>query len=115
MLVLDNADVEDVLFKPVDVVNTTSQGTAQKRMIDFLAIPSCGQTVLTTRHNKVASQFVDDCDIITVGPMTKSDAVNLFRKKAGEYHDTMDVEELLGELGCIPLAIAHAAAFSTLR
>jgi tetratricopeptide (TPR) repeat protein len=111
LLILDNADVEDVLFKPVDVVNATSQGTAQKRMIDFLAIPSHGQTVLTTRHNKVASQFVDDCDVITVGPMTKSDAIDLFRKKAGEHHDATDIEELVGELGYIPLAIAHAAAF----
>jgi tetratricopeptide (TPR) repeat protein len=111
LLVLDNADIEAVIFKPVDVINATSPGTAQKRIIDFLAIPSRGQTVLTTRHNKVASQFVDDCDIITVGPMTKSDSINLFRKKAGEHHDAMDVEELVGELGYIPLAIAHAAAF----
>lgn len=111
LLVLDNSDLEAVLFEPVDAVNVTSPSTARKRTIDFLAIPSCGQTLLTTRHNKVASQFVDDCDIVTVGPMTKSDAMNLFRKKAGEHHDAMDSEKLVGELGNIPLAIAHAAAF----
>jgi tetratricopeptide (TPR) repeat protein len=111
LLVLDNADVEDALFKPVHGVNATSPGTAQKKIIDFLAIPSCGQTVLATRHNKVASQFVDDCDIITVALMTKSDASNLFRKKAGGHHDATDVEELVDKLGYIPLAIAHAAAF----
>lgn len=111
LLVLDNADLEAVLFDPVEVVNNTSPSSARKRTVDSLAIPSCGQTLLTTRYNKVASQFVDDCDIITVGPMTKSDAINLFRKKAGEHHDAMDVEKLVDELGYIPLAIAHAAAF----
>jgi tetratricopeptide (TPR) repeat protein len=104
LLILDNADLEDVLFKPVE-------RTTRKRTIDFLAIPSCGQTLLTTRHTNVASQFVDDCDIIIVGPMTKSDASNLFRKTAGENHDATDVGDLVDALGYIPLAIAHAAAF----
>ena len=38
LLVLDNADFEDVLFKPVD---TASPSAMKKRTIDFLALPSC--------------------------------------------------------------------------
>lgn len=111
LLVLDNADVEDVLFKPVDGVDAGSPIVARKRTIDFLAIPSCGQTILTTRHKKVAAQFVDECDIIAVGPMIKPDANALFRSKAGAEHDSRDAERLVDELGNIPLAIVHAAAF----
>jgi tetratricopeptide (TPR) repeat protein len=112
LLVLDNADFEDVLFKPVD---TASPSAMKKRTIDFLALPSCGQTVLTTRHKKVALQFVDECDIVTVGPMTKLDAIAVFKNKTGDHHDAMDVEKLVNELGFIPLAITHAAAFMSSR
>lgn len=91
LLVLDNADLEDVLFKQV---NSASPNALRKRTIDFLAIPSCGQTVLTTRHKKVALQFVDECDIVTVGPMAEQDAITVFRNKTGEHHDAMDVEKL---------------------
>ena len=111
LLILDNADLEDVLFKPVDAVNAAPLKVGKKRVIDCLALPSCGQTVLTTRHKTVASKFVDECDVITVGPMAKPDAITLFRNKAVGQHDAFAVEKLVHELGYVPLAIAHAAAF----
>jgi tetratricopeptide (TPR) repeat protein len=111
LLVLDNADLEDVLFRPVNASNPALPNASKKGTIDYLAIPSCGQTILTTRYNKVALQFVDDCNVITVGPMVKSDAITLFQNKAGKHHYTTHVERLVDALGHIPLAIAHAAAF----
>lgn len=113
LLVLDASDLEDPLFKSMNENNAAASSGLTKRPIDFLAIPSCGQTILTTRNKRIASQFVDDCDIVAIGPMIKSDAATLFRNKLGKQDHKLeaDIEELVEELGCMALAIAHAAAF----
>jgi tetratricopeptide (TPR) repeat protein len=111
LLILDNADLEDVLFKPANAGNPALPNASKKRTIDYLAPPSCGMTILTTRHKKVASKFVDHFDIVTVGPMIKTDAIALFENKAGKHHDATNIERFVNELGYVPLAIAHAAAF----
>jgi hypothetical protein len=69
LFVLDNVDLEDTLFKPTESTNVTTPGAASNGSIDFLAIPSYGQTVLTTRYKKVALRSVNVCEIIAIGPM----------------------------------------------
>jgi hypothetical protein len=83
LLVLDNADLEDVLFEPINAGKNATPGQVSKRPIDYLLVPTHGQIILTTRYLKAALRCVDPCDVLTVGPMDKADAIHLFRKKTG--------------------------------
>jgi tetratricopeptide (TPR) repeat protein len=112
LLVLDNADVEDVLFKPTETGNSATPGLTMKKPIDYLLVPTHGQTILTTRYQKVATLCLDACDVINIGPMSEVDAVSLFRNRTEQGHALEDIEELAHALGYIPLAIAQAAAYT---
>jgi tetratricopeptide (TPR) repeat protein len=103
LLVIDNADSEDVLFHQMDT---------GKRPLDYLFVPTRGQIILTTRYRAVALRCLDPCDVITVGPMEETDAVHLFRKKTEQTYETTGIEELVEALDRIPLAVAQAAAYT---
>lgn len=116
LLVLDDVDPQDGLSEPIkDVINAGSAksvGTNVRGMVDYLAKCPHGQIIMTTRHQDVALHFTDDKrDVISIGPMEEADASALFQSRAGEQHETKDVERLVAELGCIPQATTYAAAF----
>jgi hypothetical protein len=103
LLVIDNADSEDVLFHPMDT---------GKRPFDYLFVPTRGQIIFTTRNRTVALRRLDPCDVTTVGPMETTDAVHLFRKRTEQTYETTDMEELVEALDRLPLAVAQAAAYT---
>jgi tetratricopeptide (TPR) repeat protein len=103
LLVIDDADSEDVPFHPMDT---------GKRPFDYLFVPTRGQIILTTRNRTVALRRLDPCDVTTVGPMETTDAVHLFRKRTEQTYETTDMEELVEALDRLPLAVAQAAAYT---
>lgn len=111
LLVLDNADIEDVLYSCVEIGDDTTPGRAMKRPIDYLFVPTHGQTILTSRNRKVASLCLDLCDVITLGPMDKADAACLFRNRTERENHTEDIENLVRALDYMPLAISQASAY----
>jgi tetratricopeptide (TPR) repeat protein len=103
LLVLDNADDHDILY-----------GTEHAAgIINYLPESKKGMTVFTTRVQELAVSLTRG-DVIELGSMSKPDATNflkksLIRKNLTEEREEM--EELLDELACLPLAIAQAAAY----
>lgn len=81
-------------------------------LIDFLSIPANGQTILTTGSDRVASRYIDPDGAIQVGPMERMDAISLFCKRTKQQQDGSSIGDLVEVLGCIPLAVAQAAAFT---
>jgi hypothetical protein len=66
----------------------------------------------------VALTLVENCDIISVDPMDKAQALALFKKKMGIQgvkEDDKDVPELAAALEYMPLAIVQAAAYISHR
>jgi tetratricopeptide (TPR) repeat protein len=103
LLVLDNADDHDILY-----------GTEHAAgIIDYLPESEKGMTVFTTRVQELAVSLTRG-DVLELGSMSRLDATNfleksLIKKPLTEERDEM--EELLDELTCLPLAIAQAAAY----
>ncbi|KAI1670785.1 HET-domain-containing protein [Pyrenophora tritici-repentis] len=103
LLVLDNADDHDILY-----------GTEHAAgIIDYLPESEKGMTVFTTRVQELAVSLTRG-DVLELGFMSKPDATNfleksLIRKNLTEERE--EIEELLDELACLPLAIAQAAAY----
>ena len=113
LLVLDSAD--DTSF----LVDSSAQKLGQRtsdhnragRLLDYLPICDYSAILVTTRNQKVASELVDDGDIVVVQPMAEQRAVTLLKKKIGDQFQENDLIELATTLEFMPLAIAHAAAF----
>jgi tetratricopeptide (TPR) repeat protein len=101
LLVVDNADDLQVLFG-----TESSKGVA-----NFLPENDDGVIVFTSRRQEVAESLVGN-DVIEVGKMSEDEAVtflnNSLRK---ELVDIRATKRLVTELDCLPLAIAHAAAY----
>jgi tetratricopeptide (TPR) repeat protein len=103
LLVLDNADDRDILY-----------GTEHAAgIIDYLPESEKGMTVFTTRVQELAVSLTRG-DVLELGSMSRLDATNfleksLIRKNLTEEREEM--EKLLDELACLPLAIAQAAAY----
>jgi tetratricopeptide (TPR) repeat protein len=103
LLVLDNADDHDILYGTEHVAG----------IIDYLPESDKGMTVFTTRVQELAVSLTRG-DVLELGSMSRLDATNfleksLIKKPLTEEHEEM--EELLDELTCLPLAIAQAAAY----
>ncbi|KAF1845557.1 HET-domain-containing protein [Cucurbitaria berberidis CBS 394.84] len=107
LLVLDNADDRDIVF-----------GTGQSRgIVDYLPESERGTTLFTTRTQGVAVSLTRG-DVLELGSMTLPDATHFLEKsliKKDLICDTAATTELLGELTCLPLAIAQAAAYLNLN
>jgi tetratricopeptide (TPR) repeat protein len=103
LLVLDNADDHDILF-----------GTEHAEgIIDYLPESEKGITVFTTRVQELAVSLTRG-DVLELGSMSRPDATDFLKKsliKKSLTADRKEVEELLDELACLPLAIAQAAAY----
>jgi tetratricopeptide (TPR) repeat protein len=103
LLVLDNADDHDVLY-----------GTEHAAgIIDYLPESEKGMTVFTTRVQELAVSLTRG-DVLELGSMSKPDAINFLEKsliRISLPEEREEMEELLDELACLPLAIAQAAAY----
>ncbi|KAF2627821.1 HET-domain-containing protein [Macroventuria anomochaeta] len=103
LLVLDNADDHNILFG-------TEYGAG---IIDYLPESEKGMTVFTTRVQELAVSLTRG-DVLELGSMNTPEATDFLEKslvKKSLAEDRKEVEELLDELACLPLAIAQAAAY----
>jgi hypothetical protein len=103
LLVLDDANDPDILF-----------GTGQsKGIMDYLPESEEGVIVCTTRTVEVALSITRS-DTIELGAMHRQDAASFLEKslmRKDLIRDGAAMTELLDKLNCLPLAIAHAAAY----
>jgi tetratricopeptide (TPR) repeat protein len=103
LLVVDNADDQDILYG--------TEHTAG--IIDYLPESDKGMTVFTTRVQELAVSLTRG-DVLELGSMSRLDATNLLEKsliRKDFTEEREEMEELLDELACLPLAIAQAAAY----
>jgi hypothetical protein len=102
MLIVDNVDDTSVLDG--DDVN--------KSILDFLPESESGLTVFTTRAKNTVQRLAGN-SIVDVEKLGLAKATNLFMKmltRKGLLDEETLIDEHLGELDCLPLAITQAAA-----
>lgn len=104
LMIVDNVDDEDVVFDKHLGALTKSTIVACIPRVEH------GSVLFTTRYKKIAIKTADE--IVGLIEMTEEEA-NLLLKQTlkDDYVDTADYKPLIEELGYIPLAISHAAAF----
>ncbi len=108
LMIVDNVDDLDVIF---------SRSTQESPSKDKLQLLSCiphvphGSVLFTTRWKHVANNITTR-DHICLSEMNEEQGVCLIKSRLGEaYEHSTDTKAFLEELGYIPLAIMHAAAF----
>jgi tetratricopeptide (TPR) repeat protein len=104
LLVLDNADDLDVLFKSSD-----KPGGA----VEYLPESEDGLILFTTRSREVAVS-VAGSDVVELHEMDSQEAISFLEKsliRKDLLRDTAAAAELLDELNHLPLAITQAAAY----
>jgi tetratricopeptide (TPR) repeat protein len=107
LMVVDNADDSSVLLGKVD---TDPRST---RLSDFLPRSDRGTILFTTRSRKAAENLTQT-SIIKLDDMDRAEARQLIAQRLSEkelLQDERAVDELLGLLAYLPLAIVQAAAF----
>ncbi|KAJ4985617.1 Kinesin light chain 6 [Stagonosporopsis vannaccii] len=106
LLIVDNADDTDIFF-----------GVGQQKgIVDFLPQSESGMVVYTTRTPEMAE--LTPGDVLEIGAMSQRDARDFFARSLtrkdllrNDKKSDQLMDELLGELTCLPLAIAQAAAY----
>jgi tetratricopeptide (TPR) repeat protein len=112
ILVLDNVDDPDYLFKTPDV--SDESGSNKRTLRNRMAyLPPCahGSTLVTSRSRAATTRLTDECDTITVSPMEEATAVALLEKKLGNLGAIEDMQKLAAALDHMPLALAQAGAY----
>ncbi|KAI9148643.1 Kinesin light chain [Paramyrothecium foliicola] len=121
VLILDNLDNASFLTSPSGGSGGGSgsqagevESTGSRPLLSY--IPHCqhGSILITSRSRSVASEVVEEADLIEVESMNVNDAVTLFGKKfSGPISDDAFelVTTLVALLEYMPLAIAQAAAY----
>ncbi|KAH7346040.1 hypothetical protein BKA66DRAFT_517051 [Pyrenochaeta sp. MPI-SDFR-AT-0127] len=69
-----------------------------------------GSVLVTSQTRSLASQLVEENDIIPIGLMDKAGAQALLHKKLGEEVDKEGIADLAGALEFMPLALVQVAA-----
>jgi hypothetical protein len=113
LLVLDNVDdarclVEVPVAQRDEAANLRS---APKPLRSYIPNSERGSVLVTTRSQDAALKLVEKRCIISVEPMNKVQASELFRKKLEEDEDHVGIDGLNAALEYIPLAIVQAAAY----
>jgi hypothetical protein len=119
VLILDNVDDASFLVKTQSTgqdgqTNGVESGNSQP-LVSYL--PQCpnGSILITTRSEDETLDLVEQHDIITIEPMSRADALTLFKNKLGGHDDGSNngdvATELLVALEFMPLAIVQAAAY----
>ncbi|KAF2828142.1 hypothetical protein CC86DRAFT_439081, partial [Ophiobolus disseminans] len=107
LMIVDNADDSRVLFKATDNDAMSAQ------LSDCLPHSNSGTILFTTRSRKIARDLTPS-SVLELNDMNKAEAKQLLAQrltKQALLNDETAVEELLGILTCLPLAIVQAAAF----
>jgi hypothetical protein len=80
-------------------------------------LPHCSNRsiLITTRSEYVALQLVEQLKMITIEPMNKANALELFAKKLGRDDGGDDATKLATALEFLPLAIVQAAVYVSQR
>jgi tetratricopeptide (TPR) repeat protein len=108
-MVVDNADDVDVLFSALN------KGSSVDRLIDYLPYNSKGSIIFTTRTAKTASDLAQS-NVIGLGELGQAEAkdllrIRLFPEHQHQVEDEATVNEFLGMLAFLALAIVQAVAF----
>ncbi|KAM0703892.1 hypothetical protein Q7P35_008898 [Cladosporium inversicolor] len=112
ILVLDNVDDPDYLFKRPDM--SDESGSDKRTLRNRIAyLPPCahGSTLITSRSRAATARLTDECDVITVSPMGEATALALLEKKLGNTSAMEDMQKLAAALDHMPLALAQAGAY----
>jgi tetratricopeptide (TPR) repeat protein len=112
LLVLDNADDEEVFFGTKNDLLSKRMGK-KKPMANYIPCSSNGSIIITTRNQRIGGRLADGAKPIAVLPLTIQEAQRLFQSKiwVDDLWKEANVEDLLYILGYLPLAITQAAAF----
>ena len=108
-MIIDNADDLDMFQVAQDSKGTTG-------LKKFIPKSFFGSVLVTTRNRKVALELVDGPEIIDVPSLSKSESVELIRKRlhlsSDEVKEQRDhIDRLIVELECLPLALVQATAY----
>jgi tetratricopeptide (TPR) repeat protein len=120
VMIIDNADDTDVLFKPVDgrteTNSTFGPRLGSRSLSDYIPQSTHGSVVITSRSRDVAYMLTGRTrDILDVAPMDPDTSVVLLRKKLEDDTRDEDLISLVRSLDGMPLAITQAAAYINQR
>jgi tetratricopeptide (TPR) repeat protein len=108
VMILDNADDKEVFTSYPSAHRQASLG---KQIRDFLPQSSNGSLLVTSRSRDAAYHVTCNYKyILTVEPMTESEAMALMQSQFEEVHPESEIKLLAETLGFVPLAISQAAA-----
>lgn len=104
LMVLGNVDDAELLFRPDPETGS--------RLVDYIPRKNAnGHLVLTTRDKKAGLDLTGHTKVIEVTAMNTQEAHDLMVSRLPLRLATDDMEELLGTLDLLPLAIRQATAF----
>ena len=112
LMILDNADDEDVFFNLQSNVDRYSTP-----LISYLPPTSKGSMIITSRNRMTAFRLTNVADaIVDISPMKRDDAeILLKRKLPDDRSSASEINDLLTMLEYLPLAITQAAAYIAIR
>ena len=109
LMVVDNVDDRTILF------DQGEENETNKALIEYIPQTEKGCLIYTTRSRDVAVDLATENEPIKVTPLSFSDSVALLGAKVIRGSSQQEQEDLLDELGQLPLALSQAAAFMTKR
>ncbi|KAK9604423.1 hypothetical protein V6Z93_002391 [Aspergillus fumigatus] len=112
--ILDNADDDKFLCSlpaPKGALPPELSNASTKPLLEYVPRSPNGLTIITSRSREVALKMVKHTDLIQVNPMERSEAMELLQKTLGQPGESQVSQELVEELGCMPLAIVQAASY----
>ena len=115
LLLLDNTDDESVFFNAPDT--DPSQHANTTPLIRYIPQSQNGSVLVTSRNRKAAFRLTDNADTIVDVPLMDEETSKLVLSRKLSHDQSTDGEmlELVKQLDYLPLAIAQAAAFISMR
>jgi len=107
LLILDNADDREMFFP-----SSNTQGQ-RGDIARYIPHNPRGSVIITTRDGRVGRKLANGEEPIPVSQMKIQEAKDMMLSRVLESCCESDLERLLYNLDCLPLAITQAAAFMT--
>ncbi|KAL9004929.1 MAG: hypothetical protein Q9188_002280 [Gyalolechia gomerana] len=109
MLVVDNADDIEILDQPLPSEN------GPKSLLQLIPHREHGRVLVTTRDRRVGERLAVRGRTVIVPPMSLSEGRTLLISYLPNARDDEKggLDDLVGKLDCLPLAISQAAAYIT--